>query len=175
MIPTLYGKPIPIRELYAELYLVDDDAKPSDEDPVEAYFQQQDQQVTGKTQAIESVLAKIQQRAVFIGAPGSGKSTLSKWVAQHLIDEHPHLKIFPVLVQLRDFAQALETDSYLPLIRFFLQDYCGYETNALNQLESLFSEIRFSSFSMAGMKSPTSSDTGWLWLLREFPWSENSW
>ena len=95
MIPTLYGKPIPIRELYAELYLVDDDAKPSYEDPVEAYFQQQDQEAKGKTHAVESVLAKIQPRSVFIGAPGSGKSTLSKWVAQPLIDEHPHLKIFP--------------------------------------------------------------------------------
>jgi hypothetical protein len=56
------------------------------------------------------LLAKSIGRTVIIGPPGSGKTTLVKWICAYLLREQLANETTPIPVGLQDFAQALRKD-----------------------------------------------------------------
>jgi len=138
-VATLYGEPIPIQDLYVELYLTEEEPIERGGHSAEAYFEEQLHSSTDNIKSLESIIARIQHRALIIGPPGSGKSTLSKWVCHFLQRQFSDFHLLPILVQLRDFAGELLNNPNLSIPEFFLKSYCGYPVEIIRELLPLFS------------------------------------
>ena len=135
-IPTLHGSPIPIEEIYTEVYLVREE--PRFIVPGEVSYHEDSGNLNLATLSVDSILTRIRHKAVFIGDPGSGKSTMAKWITRQLITDYGHLHTVPILILLRDFALALKSNPELSLEEFFFRKYCNLDStetsNAVRQL-----------------------------------------
>ncbi len=85
--------------------------------------------ISGETHAVidaETMIARTSNYCIVVGDPGSGKSTLVKWIAQKAADRKIADFEFALVVKLGPFAQALENSPNLPLLDY-LFDSLGFE------------------------------------------------
>ncbi|WP_442507302.1 NACHT domain-containing protein [Novipirellula sp. SH528] len=91
-------KPVPIHEMFVELFLQTDLGY--EEDP-------------------RTAVTRTLQRCVIVGAPGSGKSTLVQWLAHTIAESGIGDFDVPVVIKLKDYAQALAKQPDLSPLEFF--------------------------------------------------------
>ena len=91
-------KPVPIHEMFVELFLQTD---------------------LGHEEEPRTAVARTLQRCVIVGAPGSGKSTLVQWLAHTIAESGIGDFDVPVVIKLKDYAQALAKQPDLSPLEFF--------------------------------------------------------
>ncbi len=103
---------VDVKKLYVELFLIDPDT----------YQQHAPADITAPKHFItaESLLARTGGRAVIVGGPGSGKTTLVKWICCYLLSEKERRSVYPLPVRLKDFAEATRDDSTTTLLPYVL-------------------------------------------------------
>lgn len=115
---------VDIRELYVELRILADarqglSAYGCRDFTVENDFYQKDR-ATHYMNA-ESLLTRSKHRSVLVGPPGAGKSTLLRWLCVYLLDAIEQIRLYPVPVQLRKYADQLQDDGDCTLLQFAWQ------------------------------------------------------
>lgn len=99
---------VPIKTIFSELYLLPD-ATPRHVDGGQRL----------PTISIDAMLAMLQQRVVVTGDPGSGKTTLVKWIAQAVLEQRFERFVLPIVVLLGPFAQAVRNRHATSLLEYF--------------------------------------------------------
>ncbi|WP_160168255.1 NACHT domain-containing protein [Novipirellula maiorica] len=139
-------KPVPIDEMFVELELHEDRSDEEDDDAdvenmseamprAASHFALNPQRTIdtmvprslvprststiGSTCDIRTIISRTLQRCVIVGAPGSGKSTLIQWLAHTIAESGIGEFDIPIVIQLKDYAQAIAEHPDLSPLQFF--------------------------------------------------------
>ena len=74
---------------------------------------------------VSSLLARTRRRAIIVGEPGAGKSTLVKWIVQVVSGGQLRDFDLALVVSLGQFAASLKDTPDTSLLAFFLQTHCS--------------------------------------------------
>jgi hypothetical protein len=124
------GPDIDVENLYVELFFVRPENVLKREAPQSAAARHY---LTAESLLL---LARTIGRTVIVGPPGSGKTTLVKWICAYLLREQVANETTPIPVGLQDFAQALRKDrttglGHYALTSIFTRTPIAWEVQAL--------------------------------------------
>jgi PAS domain-containing protein len=142
----LHGHPsIAIKDLYVDLYVAQN-AK-----HLESAWQEEAvnypvhfRELGTQSISVDALLARVVERAVVVGAPGAGKSTLFTWLAYSAASGRLKDYALPIHVRLREFAVRQTQTQGHGLLRHFLEqaDLCEPNDLARTQEAALARELR---------------------------------
>ena len=127
---------VDIRELYVELRILADAGQVLSTHSQREFVVENDFYV--KDRAIhfinaESLLTRLSHRSVLVGPPGSGKSTLMRWLYVYLLDNIKQLKLYPVPVQLRKYADQIQDGLNTTLVQFAWNQLAAETADRISQ------------------------------------------
>ncbi|MGB0371995.1 MAG: NACHT domain-containing protein [Opitutales bacterium] len=145
-ISILGSNPVPIEKIYVEPGCRDYDRFKS-EQVKDIYANITDNAVeTPSTRSVNSILLTLRNVSIFVGGPGFGKTTLTKWIAHTLISDIKKWKRIPIVVRLRDYVSSNQGCEVEPITKFFLKRFCATKqkdfSSDLQELEDLFENAR---------------------------------
>jgi calcineurin-like phosphoesterase family protein len=130
------SRPLDVQKLYIDLFLFDTSSmvrSPRQESAWQDATEAVSSRKRGHLLTPESLLARTGCRSVIAGVPGSGKTTLIKWLCAYIVDNYQGF--CPLPVRLRGFAEALKRDSTMSLIRYGLQSIGGLNLPTFQRFE----------------------------------------
>lgn len=122
------GTEVAVEDLYVELFLRHPkDAGLMGAEGPETAMEQESARTAAAIHYVtaESLLARTSGRTVIIGPPGSGKTTLVKWICAYLLKQRTATEVTPIPVGLRDFGEAFHGGSTSGLIDYALSTVLG--------------------------------------------------
>ena len=124
-VPLLLHGCIPVADVFTELYLLPSgDVRRMRDTPYQEYDAAMDSKFQ-RSISIESILARIGSRMVFVGAPGGGKSTLVRWIVDQIIS-NPILGFeSAVIIPLRDLSNSFERNQVSSVWEYVVHRLAG--------------------------------------------------
>lgn len=128
--------PLPIDQVWVDLGLVDfalSNGLPSERSLVER-LESRYEAHRWQAESVDLMLDRLNRSAALIGPPGSGKTTLIKWLARHLILHPEDRFILPLVVPLREYCLRAEANTAGSGLLAFAIELCGVRSPRQREL-----------------------------------------
>ena len=121
-------RPLPLDEVWVDLQLLDPDERPvlAGREGLRDLLDQRFEERRWRSEPLPLLIERLSGTAALVGPPGSGKTTLMKWIARRLVQQPDARFLLPLFVPLRQYVLARRRTGEGGLLRFALRE-CGVE------------------------------------------------